>query len=59
MGADHVINHRQPLAEQVKALGTEWGIHQSKELIKHGVPSLHFYSFMASNCVRDIAKVIF
>ncbi|WP_372643425.1 methylenetetrahydrofolate reductase [Ancylomarina sp.] len=45
--------------EHVKALGTEWSIHQSKELIKHGVPSLHFYSFMASNCVRDIAKVIF
>ncbi|MDE5420908.1 methylenetetrahydrofolate reductase [Ancylomarina sp. DW003] len=45
--------------EQVKELGTEWGIHQSKELIKHGVPSLHFYSFMASNCVRNIAKEIF
>jgi len=45
--------------DQVKAVGTEWGIQQSKELIKHGVPSLHYYSFMASNCVRDIAKVIF
>lgn len=45
--------------DQVKALGTEWGIHQGKELIEHGVPSLHFYSFMASTCVRDIAKEIF
>ncbi len=44
---------------QVKSLGVEWSIYQSRELIKYGVPSLHFYSFMASDCVKNIAKEIF
>lgn len=45
--------------DDVKKVGVEWGINQGKELIKHGVPSLHFYTLMASNCVRDIAKAIY
>ena len=43
----------------VKQLGIEWGIQQSKELIQHGVPSLHFYSYMATPSVRAIAKEVF
>lgn len=45
--------------DEVKQVGVEWGIEQCKELIQHGVPSLHFYTLMASNCVRDIAKVVY
>ena len=45
--------------DEVKQVGVEWGIQQSKELIQHGVPSLHFYTLMASNCVRDIAKAVY
>jgi len=45
--------------DEVKQVGIEWGIQQGKELIKYGVPSLHFYTLMASNCVKEIAKVIY
>ncbi|MFA8437203.1 MAG: methylenetetrahydrofolate reductase [NAD(P)H] [Marinifilaceae bacterium] len=45
--------------EAVKQVGTEWGIQQGKELIKYGVPSLHLYTLMASQCVKEIAKEIF
>ncbi len=45
--------------EQAKAMGIEWGIHQCKELIKSGVPSLHFYSLLATDSVRQIAKEIY
>lgn len=44
---------------QVKKLGVEWGQYQCQELIKKGVPSIHFYSYMASDSVMQIANNIF
>ena len=45
--------------DEAKEVGVEWGIKQSKELIAKGVPSLHFYSLMATESVRRIAKEIY
>lgn len=45
--------------EQVKQVGIEWAIQQSKELIKFGVPVLHYYSMSKSDAVRQIAEAIF
>jgi methylenetetrahydrofolate reductase (NADPH) len=45
--------------DDAKAVGTEWGIQQCKDLIAHGVPSLHFYTFMATDSVCRIAKEIY
>lgn len=45
--------------EQVKALGVEWGIAQCKELIAHGVPSIHFYTVSAVDSIAEIAKNIY
>ncbi|MBQ8594269.1 MAG: methylenetetrahydrofolate reductase [Bacteroidaceae bacterium] len=45
--------------EQMGALGVEWCIQQCKELIAHGVPSIHFYTTSAANSVREVAKAIF
>lgn len=45
--------------EAAKVVGIEWGIKQCKELIAHGVPSLHFYSLMATDSVRQIAKEVY
>jgi len=45
--------------DQVKALGIEWGIAQSKELKAAGVPSIHFYSMNASASVEAIAKEVY
>ncbi|MFR9165248.1 MAG: methylenetetrahydrofolate reductase [NAD(P)H] [Dysgonomonas sp.] len=45
--------------DQAKEVGVEWGIKQCKELIAYGVPSIHFYSLMASESVRRIAKEIY
>jgi methylenetetrahydrofolate reductase (NADPH) len=40
-------------------VGVEWCIQQCKDLIVHGVPSLHFYTMMASDSVYKIAKEIY
>lgn len=45
--------------EAAKQVGIEWGIQQCKELMAAGVPSLHFYTFMATDSVAQIAKAIY
>jgi len=42
-----------------KEIGIEWCIKQSKELIKHNVPTLHFYSMGKSDPNYRIAKELF
>jgi methylenetetrahydrofolate reductase (NADPH) len=45
--------------EDVKKVGIEWCIAQSKELKKNGVPILHYYSMSKSDSVKAIASQIF
>lgn len=45
--------------EQAKEAGIEWSIAQCRDLIAHGVPSIHFYTLMATDSVRRIAKEIY
>ena len=45
--------------EQIKQVGVEWGIQQCRELIAHGVPSIHFYTVSAVDSIRQIAEAIF
>ena len=43
----------------VKEVGIEWCIQQSKELIQHNVPTLHYYSMGKSDPIYRIAKALF
>ncbi|CAL2091957.1 methylenetetrahydrofolate reductase [NAD(P)H] [Tenacibaculum sp. 190524A05c] len=45
--------------QQVREVGVEWCINQSKELITKGVPFLHYYSMGKSDNIKNIAKEIF
>ncbi len=45
--------------DEAKEVGVEWCIQQCKELISSGVPSLHFYTMLASDSVRRVAKEIY
>jgi len=44
---------------EAREAGIEWAIHQSKELMKFGVPCLHFYTMGASEATRRVASKIF
>jgi methylenetetrahydrofolate reductase (NADPH) len=44
---------------EVRKLGVEWCIEQSRELMKFGVPCLHYYSMGKSEAVRQIASALF
>ncbi len=46
-------------ADQIKQVGIDWTIQQGKELMKAGVPALHFYTMSKSDSVRAIAKSLF
>lgn len=43
----------------IKQVGIEWAIKQSKELIKYGAPTIHFYSMGKSDPIYKIAKELF
>ena len=45
--------------KQVRQVGIEWAITQSKELQKAGVPVLHFYSMGKSDNIKAIASELF
>ena len=45
--------------DEVKSLGVEWGIHQSKELKKQGAPCIHYYTMSDSKEVKQIASEVF
>ena len=40
-------------------VGVEWCIQQAKDLIAHGVPSIHFYSMMATQSVKRVAQAVY
>jgi len=44
---------------QAVEVGIEWCTKQARDLIKHGVPSIHFYSMMATQSVKRVAKEVF
>lgn len=44
---------------QVQQVGVEWCIHQCRELMAHGVPSIHFYSIGAVESIRQVAAQIY
>ena len=40
-------------------VGIEWCAQQAKDLINHGVPSIHFYSMMATQSVKRAAQQVY
>lgn len=44
---------------EVQQVGVEWCVQQCKELIAHGVPSLHFYSASAADSIKEVAKQVY
>lgn len=45
--------------EEAVEVGVEWTTMQSKELIKAGVPNIHYYTLMATKSVKRVAKAVF
>ncbi len=42
-----------------KQLGIEWCVKQCRELMAHGLPSIHFYSIGAVDSIKEVAKIIY
>ncbi len=45
--------------DEAKIVGTEWAIHQSKDLVANKVPSLHIYTYGVSDNTRKIVEAVF
>ena len=44
---------------EAKIVGVEWCVSQVKDLIRNGVPSIHFYSHNATQSVKNVASQIY
>ncbi|MCE3011686.1 MAG: methylenetetrahydrofolate reductase [NAD(P)H] [Proteobacteria bacterium] len=55
--ADAVAKARDD--KEVRQIGVEWTINQSKELLTKKAPCLHFYSMGKSTAIRDIAEHLY
>jgi methylenetetrahydrofolate reductase (NADPH) len=40
-------------------VGIEWCVKQCRELMAHGVPSIHFYSVGAIDSIKEVAKQVY
>lgn len=45
--------------DDAREVGTEWAIHQSKDLVANNAPSLHIYTYGISDNVKEIVKAVF
>ena len=45
--------------KEIRQVGIEWAIKQSKELVAKGAPVVHFYSMGKSDNIEAIAKEVF
>ena len=45
--------------EEIEQVGTEWLLHQSRDLIKNGVQVLHYYTLGKPNVVANVTKELF
>ena len=55
--AEELLKCKDDIA--AKAIGVEWCVSQVKDLIAHGVPSIHFYSHNATNSVKNVVSQVF
>ena len=62
------LNLPEPLVEAInqcrdneaaRVIGIEWCLNQSRELMAHGVPCLHYYSMGKSESIRRVAAELF
>jgi methylenetetrahydrofolate reductase (NADPH) len=52
------LRHCKTDADAVE-VGVEWCTMQAADLIKKGVPSIHFYTMMATQSVKRVAQAVF
>ena len=46
-------------ADDAYRVGIEWSIQQSRDLLNHGVPAIHYYTMSKTDNVREIVKAVF
>ena len=46
-------------ADAAYQVGIEWAVQQSRELLAHGAPAIHYYTMAKTDNVRQIVKAVF
>ncbi|MBQ7527007.1 MAG: methylenetetrahydrofolate reductase, partial [Bacteroidaceae bacterium] len=46
-------------AEEAYQAGIDWAVRQSRELLEHGVPAIHYYTMAKPDNVCEIVRAVF
>lgn len=53
------LMNKTKTAEDAYQLGIDWAIKQSRELLEHGFPAIHYYTMAKPDNVCEIVKAVF
>ena len=53
------LMNKTKTAEDAYQLGIEWAIKQSRELLEHGFPAIHYYTMAKPDNVCEIVRAVF
>ncbi len=53
------LMNKTKTAEDAYQLGIDWAIKQSRELLEHGFPAIHYYTMAKPDNVCDIVRAVF
>ena len=53
------LMNKTKTAEDAYRLGIEWAIKQSRELLEHGFPAIHYYTMAKPDNVCEIVRAVF
>ena len=53
------LMNKTKTAEDAYLLGIEWAIKQSRELLEHGFPAIHYYTMAKPDNVCEIVRAVF
>ena len=56
---EELVREAKAHPDNVREVGTEWAIAQSRELMAAGVPVLHYYTMSRTTNIQKIVKAIF
>ena len=56
---EELVREAKAHPDDVREVGTEWAIAQSRELMAAGVPVLHYYTMSRTTNIQKIVKTIF
>jgi len=55
---DEILKHKDDKSK-VQEIGIQWAVEQSRELLRKGVPMIHYFTLGSGKAIREIVRQVF